>query len=264
MIAATLAKLEPLQTARSMSRTPSPPARFETNHIAGCGGVEGQRPDAGYGDAGYKQSDASVPDASAICDPTGTFEAPVHLAEFDTVDVPGPPRLTADELELYFTEHIGTADADLYRAQRSATDQPFGTPIALTQVNSTVADDNPSVTSDGLTLFFESTRLSGSVAKLFVSTRPSRVGEFGAPSEVANVNSTTVTDNDAQPFVTADGQELIHTSIVVRVSILPPSSRLLDEIRALRYIVVCLGIEGCRFDKNSKCSERFVRMSGIE
>ena len=31
---------------------------------------------------------------------------------------------------------------------------------------------------------------------------------FGAPSEVANVNSTTVTDDDGEPFVTADGQEL--------------------------------------------------------
>jgi len=43
---------------------------------------------------------------------------------------------------------------------------------------------------------------------LYLSTRTSRVGEFGAPSEVANVNSATVTDTDAQPFVTADGQEL--------------------------------------------------------
>jgi Tol biopolymer transport system component len=162
--------------------------------IVGCGDVR-------------DRADAGAPNDS-VCDPTGTFDAPMHLTEFDTVDAPGPPRLTVDERELYFTDHIGAPDANLYRAQRSAVGQPFATPIVLTPVNSAASDDNPTVSSDGLTLFFESTRLSGQGGKLFVSNRASRVGEFGDASKVANVNSTAVIDNDFQPFVTADGQEL--------------------------------------------------------
>jgi len=57
-------------------------------------------------------------------------------------------------------------------------------------------------------LFFASNRVFGEGCHIYVSTRTSRVGELGAPSEVANVNSATVTDNDIDPFVTADGQEL--------------------------------------------------------
>lgn len=37
---------------------------------------------AGCGDVGPKQSDASVTGAGAICDPTGTFDAPVLLTGF--------------------------------------------------------------------------------------------------------------------------------------------------------------------------------------
>lgn len=47
---------------------------------------------------------------------------------------------------------------------------------------------------------------------MYASTRSSRLSEFDNPSRVANVNSTTVTDADAQPFVTADGKELWFTS----------------------------------------------------
>lgn len=169
--------------------------------LAACGGVTDKQSDAGV-------PNASMPGANSICDPTGTFDAPMHLTDFNTANGPQVPRLTNDELEIYFDDHTGTADNNLYRAQRSVAGQPFGAPIALTQVNSTADDSNPNVSSDGLVLFFESTRVSGQGIHLYVSTRTSRVGEFGIPSEVANVNSGTVADSDNQPFVTADAQEL--------------------------------------------------------
>jgi hypothetical protein len=146
--------------------------------------------------------DASMPDASSICDPAGTFDAPVPLAGFNTASNDSP-RLTADELELYLS-----ASTNIYRAQRSTTSQPFGAPVALSGVNTAANERSPGVSSDGLMLFFHSNRVSGQGFHLYLSTRTSRVGEFGAASKVANVNSATVTNNDAQPFVTADGQEL--------------------------------------------------------
>jgi Tol biopolymer transport system component len=154
-------------------------------------------------------ADASTPDANSICDPTGTFGAPVPLTGLNTANVEATPRLMADELELYFSGSLaGASGSNIYRAQRSTTSRPFGAPIALAQVDTAAGEFDPSVSSDGLMLFFGSDRVSGESRHLYVSTRTSRAGEFGAPSEVANVNSATVTDIDGQPFVTADGQEL--------------------------------------------------------
>lgn len=169
---------------------------------------------AGCGSVSDKQSDASVPSVSSICDPTGAFDAPVRITEIESSSG-GVPRLTADELEIFFhgvVSTMGTVDGNIYRAERSTTGRPFGEPIALTKVNTTSNEFNASVSSDGLMLFFESDRTSGEGNHLYVSTRTARVGEFGAPSEVANINSPTVTDGDDQPFVTADGQELWFTS----------------------------------------------------
>lgn len=168
---------------------------------------------AGCGDVRSLQSDASVPDASSICDPTGRFDAPVALTGFNTMATEGVPRLTTDELELYFSGNlVGGPDGNIYKAQRSTTSEPFGAPIALTQVNTAANEFDPSVSNDGLMLFFGSERVSGEGRHLYVSTRTSRVGDFGAPSEVANVNSATVTGSDGHPFVTTDGQELWFSS----------------------------------------------------
>jgi len=85
---------------------------------------------AGRGGVKSMQVDASVPSTSSVCDATGTFDAPMRLTEFNSASAPKTPRLTADELELYFDDHTGTADVNIYRAQRRAVDQPFGMPVA--------------------------------------------------------------------------------------------------------------------------------------
>lgn len=160
---------------------------------------------------GSVANDSMGPGASATCDPTAAFDAPVPVPGFNTADTEGVPRLTPDELELYFYFYVnvgGTQDPNLYRAQRSSVEQPFGAATAIPRVNTTSAEYDPSVSSDGLTLFFESNRIAGEGLHLYMSTRPSQAAEFGAPAELANVNSATVADTDEEPFVTADRQEL--------------------------------------------------------
>jgi len=187
------------------------PACFHPNYDHPTCGSNGECPD-GLRCSPQKVCEESV-DASSICDPAGTFDTPVPLTGFNTANTEATSRLSTDELELYFSGTSGTVDSNLYKAQRSTTNQPFGAPIALAQVNTAGGEHDPSVSSDGLMLFFTSGRVSGEGFHLYVSARMSRVGEFGAVSEVANVNSATVTDNDIQPFVTADGQELWFASI---------------------------------------------------
>lgn len=167
---------------------------------------------AGCGGTGAEQSDAGVPGNGTMCDPMAKFDVPVLLAGFNKPRVYGLPRLTADELELYLYlydyDPITQQDlkTNIFRAQRSTVSQSFGAPIALTPVNTSAYELSPSVSSDGLMLFFASDRSKGS--HLYVSTRTSRVSEFDAPSEVANVDSAMVTGNESDPFLTADGQEL--------------------------------------------------------
>jgi Tol biopolymer transport system component len=125
-----------------------------------------------------------------------------------TLDSEGAPSLSPDELTLYFDGKQGAGAVDLYVAQRATTSDPFGAPSLLSTVNSSSDDSNPSISSDGLTLVFASNR-SGP-EHMYVSTRSSTLGQFAAASELANVNTTN--NNDSQPFLTADGQELWFSS----------------------------------------------------
>lgn len=175
---------------------------------------------AGCGSVGVRPPDASVPsDAPAdaarvpICDPTAAFDAPVPLPGFATMSPENVPRLTPDELELYFNGVTGNETVStLYRAQRKTPSQPFDPPVALTRLHTAAGENDATITSDGLNLFFRSALTTGEGHHLYVAVRDSRFGEFRAPSQVVNVGSTTVTDNDAQPFITAGGEELWFSS----------------------------------------------------
>lgn len=171
-----------------------------------CGNVNNRQSDAQEID-GTAMADSAEP--IAICDPTTAFDAPEPLTGFNTPSTEGTERLTIDELELYFSGALaGASSSTIYRAQRSTISQPFGLPVPLTSLHMTAGEYDPSVSSDALTLYFQSPRVPNQGDHLYVSTRTSRAGEFGAPSELLNVNSMIVTDNDFQPSVTIDGQEL--------------------------------------------------------
>jgi len=172
--------------------------------VAACGNVAGGKP---------LDAPVLVADARAMCDPMGAFDTPAVLAGFGTAAQESSPRLTPDELEIYFDrEANGESSYDLYRAQRSSRDEAFAKPVALTDVNSTGDDFNPTVRSDGLLLVFESVR-AGEMNHIYTSSRGSRAAEFPAPSKLANVNSTGGNEREVQPFITADGQELWFASI---------------------------------------------------
>jgi Tol biopolymer transport system component len=175
-----------------------------------CGSVANKQPDAAttHDGPGMRDATAGSGDAPAVCNPTGAFGTPMLVDSLNTAgDDEGAPRFTADELQAVLNRtNSGSTDSDLYIANRASTSTAFGTPAAMTAENTTSNEYNPTVSSDGLTLFFDSTR-SGS--HIWVATRTTTLGSFGAPSQVAEVTSNA---NDVQPFITADGQELWFTS----------------------------------------------------
>jgi Tol biopolymer transport system component len=146
-------------------------------------------------------------DALQMCDPTAKFGAPMQIAGLEMIDG-GTVRLSSDELTIYFSADPG----DLWAAHRSALAEAFGTPILLTAENSPEGEYNPAVSSDGLTLWFDSNRVANEGFHLYVATRASLLAEFATPGLAATVNCTDTKQSDGNPYVTVDGNELWFTS----------------------------------------------------
>src|SRR5262249_33296860 len=83
---------------------------------------------------------------------------------------------------------------------------PFGAATVLSLSSPTDPDYDMTVSSDGLTAMFESTR--GGATRIFVATRANTLSDFGTPGVLSGISSTDLGITDSQPFLTADGQEL--------------------------------------------------------
>lgn len=81
--------------------------------------------------------------------------------------------------------------------------KPFGTPVALTELNSNMDDVAPYLSPDELTVTFASSR-SGGIGQTdaYIATRTSPTGAFGTPAAVPGVNTTTY---ENRPMMTSDG-----------------------------------------------------------
>jgi hypothetical protein len=102
------------------------------------------------------------------------------------------PSLTADLLEIYFSSDRegGEGDYDLYVARRASADDAFGEPANVSELSSEEFESSPSVSADGLTLWFGSDREGGAGARdVWVSRRESRDDAWGEPENVSELNS---------------------------------------------------------------------------
>ena len=124
------------------------------------------------------------------------------------------PRLSADGLSFYFssTRPGGYGDWDLWVMTRETTDDPWGEAVNLgPTVNSSALDHSPSISADGLSLFFGSTRSGGSgSADLWLTTRETIYDNWDAPVNLGpTVNSSA---NEGVSSISADGRMLFFSS----------------------------------------------------
>jgi hypothetical protein len=168
-------------------------------------------------------AEASSPDATpdspaAACNPNAPFGAPVLLAgdNLNTTNEEGGPRLTADELTIYFSSRRLYPDSGnasgLFVAHRSSRTAAFDAPVPLLTLDPPggQGDFEPTTNTD-LTLYFASDRAGGLGAKdIWVASRASVTNDFDPPTDLAApINSPS---EDATPFLTADGSELWFSS----------------------------------------------------
>lgn len=124
------------------------------------------------------------------------------------------PNISADGLELYFVSGRpgGYGVNSLWVTTRKTTDDDWGEPVNLGPVvNSSAGEWAPSISADGLTLFFSSTRPGGSgKSDLWVTTRATKNDPWGEPVNLGpTVNSSA---GDGGPSISSDRLTLFFAS----------------------------------------------------
>jgi len=143
-----------------------------------------------------------------------------HMNLGSTVNMGGytdewDPCISTDGLELYFSRSAWTQgiDGDLYVTTRETTGDDWGTPVSLGPViNSTAEEYGPTISGDGLSLYFSSDRAGGyGEADIWVTTRRTIDEPWGTPVNLGpTVNSSS---DDFAPSITSDGMILIFSSV---------------------------------------------------
>jgi Tol biopolymer transport system component len=121
------------------------------------------------------------------------------------------PHLSSDGLELWLGSHRGgTGFEDVYVARRNRTTDTFGTPTAVTELNSPGIDTGAALSQDSSTVYYSSERSGGAGGlDLWLARRGARGARFSSPEPLVELNGR---DDDFDPTLTADEQELVFVS----------------------------------------------------
>ncbi len=159
--------------------------------------------DAGTSDSASPPADATPEASGPGCDPSKPFGTPFPLAELPAATTHATPRLAPDELSIYFTTNGADAGTDLSMAVRASTSAPFGPETVLPQ-SSPVNENDPSVSADQLSLYFQSGK--NGTLDLFVATRATKSVPFGTAAAVPVIDLPT--SNEAHAYYRSATDEL--------------------------------------------------------
>jgi len=150
----------------------------------------------------------------------GSWGEPVNLGA--TINSPAhenAPDISADGLSLYFGSDRsgGGGGRDLWVTKRKTKSDPWGKPVNLSpSVNSPADEHGPSISSDGLSLYFsglwDDLKRSGGLgqADIWLTTRKTVADPWGKPVNLgATVNSPRM---DESPSISEDGLSLYFNS----------------------------------------------------
>jgi len=197
-------------------------------------GLHGRSSSAGFRVALEVQAPKPEPEASAIWPdvdagpPATEATYPVRVGPIEFLGPPenlGPvvnsstvehgPELSADNLMLVFSSERegGEGGADLWACRRASIEQPWEAPVNLGPgVNSSDAEDGPSLSADARTLVFSSNRPGGRGGRdIWMCTRDSADQPWGPAVNLGpTVNSLA---GDHEPAISADGLTLMFQSL---------------------------------------------------
>lgn len=166
-------------------------------------------------DASTESDVATTPDVNATGDtgtpPNDAGAGPCNLKEqfMAPVIVPGLgsigtlARMSADETVAYFSVAMDGGHPHLFSATRPTMTGTFGTPVGYTSLNTSVGENFPTVSTNGLLLIYSSTNPDGGVgmSDLWQATRTNPANNFIGTGVVPGIDTTLVDD---EAFLTAD------------------------------------------------------------
>ncbi|MFN0247995.1 MAG: hypothetical protein ACKV2T_13985 [Kofleriaceae bacterium] len=139
---------------------------------------------------------------------TQAWSVPVPIDDINTLDHETAASMSTDGRMLAFARSSPVGTADIYISTRAQVADPWGTPVAATELNSNTHDGSPFLTGDKLTLCFDSLRASVQ-HDIYCATRSSPALPFDAPVAITAINSA---QSDQDPWLSPDGKLLIFWS----------------------------------------------------
>lgn len=114
------------------------------------------------------------------------FSAPVLVTSVsDPNSYDADPSFTGDLQELFFmSDRAGSKD--IWTSRRASSTDPWGPPTAVTALNSPAADEGPSISLDGLRIWFVTER-EVPYRHIWRSSRPTRNDPWAAPQVVTEI-----------------------------------------------------------------------------
>ncbi len=152
--------------------------------------------------------------AAKVANADFTFGTPVNLGTtVNSSAADRMPSVSADSLSLYFSSYRpgGHGGDDIWVTRRATIDDDWGSPENLApRINTPSNDSHPSISLDGLMLFFSSNRPGGYGDDIWVTTRSATSEPWSEPINLGpTVNSSS---RDLGPCISADGLELFFHS----------------------------------------------------
>jgi len=187
--------------------------------------VDGPAPDLasereGDGDGGDASGDGDAWDGPGLpppypprpCDLSRPFDPPTPVRDLQSR--PGTqdqtPRLSYDELTLYFSSSREGTKV-IYSATRRLRTDPFSMPTLIPNLVGNDIDQTPTVTADGLTMYFESDRTHRFA--LLQSTRRDTSSAWSLPTPVNSISAPDAVIDDGGPSISPDGKVMyFHSS----------------------------------------------------
>jgi Tol biopolymer transport system component len=155
---------------------------------------------------GYGEADLWVSTRQTI---DSEWSIPVNLGPIvNSTAIDVGPDTSADGLELYFESRRsgGLGAADIWVSRRESKQDAWGLPTNLgTLINTSSGDGEPSISSDGLELYYVTGSFGGD-SDLFVSTRSTTSDEWDVPEQLTQVNPP---GGEWYPSISADGRVLL-------------------------------------------------------
>jgi hypothetical protein len=164
--------------------------------------------DAGKGAPSDAATDVSNGDAGPACDPSKPFGPATRVPGLNSPGLSSLPRFSSDELTAYRGMDGGNNQEDIVMQSRPKASAPFGPPSHLDGVSGATDEAHPSISSNGLTLYFD--RIAGT-AQIYSSSRATLADSFVDAASLTTVNGIPGANNRA-PYVSANGVVLVFQS----------------------------------------------------